>query len=130
MPRVFVSHNLRDEGLARLIADELRRAGVDAVNPLWNMAAGSFRDQVLKTARQADVLIVIVSSGDTTLSSWGQYEVGLFDAQNKPVIVLASNKVPAAALPYEIREYRWHTFDPAHPELAARKVASDLLAAA
>lgn len=125
-----MSHSGRDSSFAHRVSDALRTMGVKPLDPLNYSAGGNIRKAVLSAARAADALIVIVASGDERLPAWAEYEVGLFDALNKPVIVLASDRIPAASMPVELRGNRWHSFDAAKPEQAARWLANELLAAA
>lgn len=128
--RIFLSHKLRDAQLAQRIAAELENAGLSVWDISRLSASASVHDALMKEARKADVMVVIVGSVDDPVSAWGQFEIGLFWGQSKPVIVLVADTVPAGSLPVELASTPRHTFDPANPETAARRVADQLLAAA
>jgi ApbE superfamily uncharacterized protein (UPF0280 family) len=129
-PKVLVSHSGRDSAVAQRVSDALRTMGVTPLDPLNFSAGVTVRKAVLRASKVADALIVIVATGDERLPAWAEYEVGLFDAQNKLIIVLASDRIPADSMPVELKGNRWHSFDPAKPEQAARWLANELLAAA
>ena len=74
-------------------------------------------------------MVILIGSADDPLTVWAEYEMGIFDALEKPILVLVSNAVPASSLPIELVNNRRQKFDPNSPEVAARLVASDILEA-
>jgi nucleoside 2-deoxyribosyltransferase len=128
--KVFLSHKASDAKLAQRIAKALEQAGVSVWDSSRMRLGSASNASLMQEARRADAMVIIIGSVDDPVSAWGQYEIGLFWGQSKPVIVLAANTVPAASLPVELVSERRHSFDPANPEQAARRIADDLLAAA
>jgi nucleoside 2-deoxyribosyltransferase len=128
--KVFLSHKRSDAKLAQRISAALERAGLSVWDTSMLSTSTTINEALMREARKADAMVIIIASVDDPVSAWGQFEVGLFWGQSKPVIVLAAHTVPAASLPVELASAPRHTFDPADPEQAARRIADDLLAAA
>ena len=128
---VFLSYSPPDAELARKIAAELTKSGLVPIDPASDLALGdSWRNTIRRAVDRAQSLLVIVASPGAVGTGWSAYEIGMFDAAGKPVIVLASNSFPLSDLPVDILDNTVRTFDPSKPESAARLVAGEILAAA
>ena len=127
---VFISYSPRDAGLAASITAELQKAGVTLIDPAKQTIPGKWRETIRQGIAQSKALLRVVGSPGAASNSWLSYEIGMFEAAGKPVIILASNSFGLSALPIEIRESIVRTFDPVSPEAAVRSVASQILAAA
>ena len=128
---VFLSYSRHDADVASKIAGVLVRNGFKLFDPSKDILAGQkFIDAVRGGIQRSKSMILIVTSPEQMMSGWSAFEVGMFDALDKPVVVMASHNFALSDLPIEVRDKTVRTFDPSLPEAGARAVASALLAAA
>lgn len=128
--KVLLSYQNHDMQLALRVEAEFEKVGISTWDINQETIRGSIRDAIVRQARGAAALVLIVRSIDNPISAWGQFEVGVFWGLSKPVIILAADTVPASSLPVELASAPRHSFDPANPRDAVRRIADDLLAAA
>jgi hypothetical protein len=125
---VFISHTKRDDGLAKQLANNLRRLGLKALNSDSIQSGDDWRKATQTAIKQSDALILIASP-DALATSWALYEAGAAEALGKRVMVLLSNKHSVAELPGEISVNQVVGFDPGSPERAAQDIVERLAAA-
>lgn len=91
--KVFISHAFRDPRHLRKLMGELRSKGVvDPSDEIIDISAavdtgGSVRGQVRKAIESASKVIVVWGEGDAD-SEWVNYESGMADALEKPIIIV------------------------------------------
>src|SRR5436305_379689 len=126
---VFISYSHRDVGVAKQLANNLRRLGLKAFDPASEIHAGDDWRKGIQTAiKQSDALILIASP-EGLASSWVLYEAGAAEALGKRVMVLLPERHSVAELPKEISFNQIVGFDPKAPERAAQDIAARLDAA-
>lgn len=127
---VFISHSHRDAGLAKQLANSLRRFGLRALSPSSGIQPGEdWRKEIQAAIKQSDAL-VLIASPEGLASSWVLYEVGAAEALGKNVMVLLPDKHSVAELPKEISAKHIVSFDARSPERAAHDIVARLVAAA
>lgn len=126
----FLSSADRDAGLASKIGAVPENSGLKLWEPFKHLRPGKIVRQAIRRATdQSSALVLIIGSPSADDSGWLSYEIGMFDALDKPVFVLAPNTFTLSDLPVDFRSNHVRTFDPCMPEPVARSVATDLLAA-
>jgi hypothetical protein len=131
MRRVFLSHARRDADLARGVARELRKRGIEAFDAFENVTAGEDWRQTIKAAiRRADGFALIVSAPEAASTSWSSYELGMAEALGKRILLLLSHNYTAAQLPLDMAGLPIVAIDPTRPELIGREIIDRLFAAA
>jgi len=93
--KIFVSYAYEDRGVLDKLEQTLRKHGVigdepvSIIDPQKEVKAGdNIREAIRKQIQSASKVIVIHT--DTSESSqWVNYEAGMADALNKPIIIIA-----------------------------------------
>ena len=139
--KVFISYAHKDAALVNKFERELVKIFSDESGRkmqqfgLWfdpgkGVPAGqNWRDSIKAQIKDSDKVLVVITDTYAAANSWMGYEVGAAEALNKPILTLASDRIPISDLPEDLISGQIVQFDSDAPERAAREVAERLAAA-
>lgn len=127
MSDVFISTSKSGQDLEKRLRTELRKLGVTVFDPRSELHAGdSWRDEIVKAIKNSSNVVIIVTS-DFNSSSWTNYELGVAEALNKPILVVHPESVDPRRLPDELRSLQMLTVTPSHIGNSAKSLADALV---
>jgi TIR domain len=109
--QVFLSYAHTDRDLAQTTIRELQKKGVLKSGALENIDSaqtisfgGDIREGIKERIQKSDI-VILVWSKDAARSAWVQYEVGMAQALERPIVVARADK-SAPELPAELHDHQ------------------------
>jgi nucleoside 2-deoxyribosyltransferase len=107
--QVFLSYAFTDRDLAQTTIQKLQKQGVLRNESLENIDSaqtisfdGDIREGIKERIQKSDI-VILVWSKDAARSPWVQYEVGMAQALERPILIARADK-SAPDLPAELNE--------------------------
>ncbi|HEY6890188.1 MAG TPA: toll/interleukin-1 receptor domain-containing protein, partial [Solirubrobacter sp.] len=122
-PYVFISYARQDVEFVSRLSHDLQRLGIETWRDLEQISPGSEWQRAIDDGiRQADGMLY-VASAHSVGSSWTEYELASFFADDRLVIPIVLDDAGAEGLPAFLRAHQWVDFregyDQALQQLAA-----------
>lgn len=92
--KIFVSYAHEDRGLLDELEETLRKHGVigdepvSIIDPLNEVKLGDNIREAIRNQIESASKVVIIYTDKSGSSDWVNYEVGMADALNKPIIII------------------------------------------
>lgn len=92
--KIFVSYVHEDRGFLDKLVEALRKHGiiedepVSIIDPLKEVKVGDNIRETLRNQIQSASKVVIIHTDKSESSQWVNYEAGMADALNKPIIIV------------------------------------------
>jgi TIR domain len=121
--RIFISHSTADSWVAKHVADDLEKRGVDCFLAIKQLATGAdIAPAIRRELRNSDELLLLLSPASVK-SAWVMSEISMADVLEMPIapilLHLGANDLPPIVQPYLARDL--NDIDRYYEELQRRR---------